>query len=262
MRNHEDIRFSKDDLDPILRQYHVPYPDESEIERTVESLRAYVPSKRHTLHIANLKKLLYDTAICLNFTSISFWVISALIYGIGCVLTLSIQMDAYKTMLILAPLPFVFSLLEAFRGREEGVLELELACKITPQEVIVSKILVAGAYNAILNGCLSLIFSFTEPSVLLGKITLFWLLPMLLTGGVALWLCSRIKSVYAVPATLSCWLASAAAIATQEQIFTMLLSLNGWVLITLLVAAIGLFIKEIFTLKKRYCMDQEVAIWN
>lgn len=262
MQEYKDKQPQVDNLKQILQQYHVPYPDEDEINRTVEVLRTYVPSKKSQIHYTNMKELLYSTAICMNFTSISFWVISALIYGVGLILTLNTPIEAYKTILILAPLPFVFSLLEAFRGREEGVLELELSCRISPQELIVSRVLVAGGYNTILNVGLSMAFLLIRPSVMFGRITLFWLLPMLLTGSVALWLCSRIKSVYAVPATLSFWLVCASAIAIQEQMFETLLNLKCWIWIALLLVGIGLFAKEIFTLKKQYGIDREVMVWN
>lgn len=262
MLNGDNREFPKDGLAPILRQYRVPYPDEEEIGRTVESLRMYVPSKKRRRHAEKLKRLLYDTAVCMNFTHVSFWVISVLIYAAGCALSLGTPLDAYKMVFLLAPLPFVFSLLEAFRGREEGVVELELVCRITPQEILVSKILVVGLYNVFLNLSLSLILFFEKPSVALWKITLSWLLPMLLTGSAALWLCSKIKSVYAVPITLSCWLAVTAAVTVQERVFSLFLNMNGWCFAALLLVGVALWAKGIFTLKDRYYFVREAAIWN
>jgi hypothetical protein len=262
MRKYENNPFFDDDLDYILQQYHVLYPDESEINRTIEALRPYVPSKKRAAHFANLKNLLYRTAVCMNFTSVSFWVISAVIYAIGLILTVNTPIEAYKTVFILAPLPFVFSLLEVFRGREEGVLELELSCRISPQEIVVSRIWVAGAYNTILNIGLSLAILSLRPAVIFGKITFFWLLPMLLTGGAALWLCSRIKSIYAVPATLSLWFVCAAVVSLEEQTFEKLLFMKAWVWVMLLLLGIALFVREIVILKKQYGIEREAIVWN
>jgi hypothetical protein len=262
MRKYENNPYLDENLDYILQQYHVLYPDESEINRTIEALRPYVPSKKCAAHFANIKNLLYRTAVCMNFTSISFWIISAVIYGIGFILTINTPIEAYKTVLVLAPLPLVYGLLEVFRGREEGVLELELSCRISPQEIVVSRILVAGAYNTILNIALSLAFLFLKPSVMFWKITLFWLLPMLLTGSAALWLCSRIKSIYAVPATLSFWFVCAAFVSIEEQTYEKLLAMNAWILVTLLFLGITLFVTEISILKKQFGIEREATVWN
>lgn len=262
MKEYEDEKFYTSGLNEYFQQYHVPYPDEDSIDQTIETLRIYVPAKKRYNRNGNLKELLHDAAICMNFSNALFWIVAAVLYGIGWILTSSTPIDAYKIVLILAPLPFVFSLLEAFRGREEGVLELELACRITPQEIIVSRLLVAGGYTTALNIGLSLVLFYTKSAILFGRITLLWLVPMLIIGSASLCLCSKIKSIYAVPAILSGWMVCAAAITIQEQIFNRLLSLNIWACVVLLLIGIGWLTRELFKLKKQYGVDQEVAIWN
>lgn len=262
MKEHDESPILRDDFQPFLQQYRISSPDAREIERTVENLRQYVPAKGRRLSFDSRSALLRDAAIGMSFRQASFWIISAVLYAVGFILTVRFPVDAYKTVLFLAPLPFIFNLLEALRGREEGVLEVELSCKITPQEILVSRILAAVGYNIVLNAGLSLALFLTKPAVLLGRLTFFWLLPLLLTGGVALWLCGRIKSVYAVPVTLSCWLVSAAALSVEGQAFKTLLHLNGWVVGVLLIVGLAFFAKEVRTLKKRYSLEREAMAWN
>lgn len=252
----------EDELGRRLRQYRIPYPDEAGIDRTVDVLRAYVPRGKRAQRTGRMRRLLREAAICMDFTGFFFWAATAALYALGLILTLNTPVGAYQTVLFLAPTPFLLSLLDVFRGREEGVRELELSCRITPQELAVARILVAGGYNVVLNLGLSLALLFLKPAVIFWQITLFWLVPMLLTGGAALLLCSRFRSVYAVPLTLCAWFVCASLIAVLSQTVQFPAELSRWLRVFLLPAGIALFAAGMSSLKKQYGMECETSAWN
>lgn len=245
-----------DELNNILNEFRVPYPDEWQINQTIDCLRQYVPCKHRNSHYENLKRLLKDTALSLSYMQISYWVITILIYMAGYIVAVTSFANSYKVLFVIAPLPIIFGLIDVFRGREDNVVELELSCKITPQEIVISKILITCIYNTILNSCFSLIIYFQSPLLLIGKITLLWLVPMTLTGGIALWFCSRIKNVYSILGSVSCWIAASVFIASQEQYFASLLKINAWIYLPLSCIGIGLYIKEFVKLKNRYYFER------
>lgn len=253
-----------DDIRQALQEFRVQYPDENLIDGMIDNLRQYVPSKRKNLVINydNLRHLIKDTTISINFISLSYWVITLLLYATGYFVTINLTGDHYKLIFVLAPLPIIFGLLEVFRGREENVVELELSCKITPQEIVVSKILVTCVYNGLLNLILSLIIYTQNPYFVFWKITLLWIVPMILTGSITLWLCSKIKSIYSILLSVSCWLSAAMILAFQGHYFEYLLKANIWFVVLFLSAGILLFVKEIMLLKSRYYFEGRTSIWN
>jgi hypothetical protein len=255
---------SSEQLYPILQEYYVPYPAEDQIENTIESLRQYVPATRKSVFVRyqNLTKLVKDAAISINFMGISYWVVTLLLYAMGYVALVSLPGDAYQLIFVLAPIPVILGLLQVFRGREENVTELELACKITPQEIVISKILVICAYNAILNLALSTILSFQSPFIILWKMTLLWLMPMIFTGSIALWFCSKVKGSYSMLLSLIFWVLSSFVLVSQEQLFEKVINLNPWLLAAFICIGIGVFAAQIVKIKNRYFFERSVSTWN
>ena len=103
------------------------------------------------------------------------------------------------------------------------MFELELSCPVTPQELLVSRVLIACVYNFALNLCLSLTLFAGSPPESLWRIALLWLASMSVTGGAALWLCARVRSVFAVPVTLACWVSAAILLAPRPGLIETLL---------------------------------------
>lgn len=251
MQNKAEEQESEEKLDYILQQYRVPYPDQDTVDSVIDSLRQYVPSRKRKIiyHYESLKRLIKDGTISINFMELSFWIITLFLYAAGYLVLTALEGDPYKLVFVIAPMPVILGLLEVFRGREEGVVELEMACKITPQEMIISKILVICCYNVILNMCLTLILYLQNPVIILWKVTLFWLCPMILTGSLSLWFCSKIKGNYAILMSLSLWTAASFILVSQERLFVGIIELNPWYFILFICTGAGLFIKEIIKFK-------------
>lgn len=254
-----------DQIEQYLMSYQVPYPSEDEISDTIETLRQYVPSKRKLFvsRYETLKRMMMDTIITINFMSISYWVITFVLYTIGYLAVIQFSQDPYKLSFVFAPIPMIFGLIEVFRGREEGVTELELSCKISPQEMFVSRILVIGIYTIVLNVSLcTIVFLQSKVDIILWRITLLWLTPMVLIGSITLWFCSKIKGTYSVMLSLLCWSGAAYLFVTNEYLFRNLLYLNPLFYAILLCIGIGIFAKEIIRLKSRYIIEWRNSTWN
>lgn len=264
MKNSSENDKFIDQLDPVLHDYYVPYPSEDQIENTIESLRQYVPAKRKSIfiHCQNLTKLVKDAAISINFMGISYWAVTLLLYAMGYVVLVSLPGNPYKLIFVLAPIPVILGLLEVFRGREENVTELELACKITPQEIVISKILVTCAYNAVLNLALSTILYLQSPLVFLWKMTLLWLVPMIFTGSIALWFCSKVKGPYSILLSLIFWTLFSFVLVSQEQLFEKVINLDPWFFAAFACIGVGIFAGQIVKMKNRYFFEGSVSTWN
>jgi hypothetical protein len=264
MQNRIEQQELEEDLNQILQEYRVPYPDENRIDHTVETLRQYVPSRKSSIqfHFESLKRLMKNAVISMNFMGVSYWVITFLVYAVGYIVTVYAYCNPYKLVLFLSPFPVLLGMIEAFRGREENVTELELACKITPQEILISKILVICVYNIVLNMILSLLLYSWQPFVALWRITMLWLVPMVLAGGFALWFCSKFKGRQAILLSVSCWVLASLILTEQAQTFAKILTLSMWYFIAILCIGVALFAAQLFKLKDRYYFERSAHNWN
>lgn len=254
-----------DQIGKYLASYQIPYPSEDEIADTVETLRQYVPSKRKLLvsRYATLKRIFMDTLITINFMSVSYWIITFSLFIIGYFSVVQFSQNPYKLSFAFAPIPLTFGLIEVFRGREEGVTELELSCKISPQEMLITRIIVIAIYTAILNASLcAFVFLQGQADIVLWRITLLWLTPMTLIGSITLWFCSKIKGTYSVMLSLLCWSGASYVFVTNEGLFRNLLYLNPLFYFIPLCVGIGIFVKEIIRLKNRYIFEGRNSAWN
>lgn len=261
MRNEIDEFENTEELQDYLQEYRIPYPPENQTEELIEGLRQYVPSRSSARASACLH-LIRDAAIGLRFMDASYWIITLLLYATGGAVIGLMPTNPYKLLFILGPLPVMLGLLEVFRGREANVLDLELVCKITPQEIVLSRILMICLYNAILNVGLCEVIWSLYPAALLWKVTLLWFAPMILTGGITLWFCSLIRSEYSVLGSVSCWIAAAFVLSAQKNWFENLLNMNAWYLLLPVCAGLALFLKEIVGIQKHTYFAKKVSAWN
>ncbi|ADU26108.1 hypothetical protein [Ethanoligenens harbinense] len=261
----DDVKKPFGQIEQYLASYQVPYPSEDEISDTIETLRQYVPSKRKLLvtRYKTFRRIFVDMLITINFMSVSYWIITILLFTIGYLSAVQFSQNPYKLSFVFAPIPMTFGLIEVFRGREEGVTELELSCKISPQEMLITRIIVIGIYTAVLNASLcGFVFLHGQANVILWRITLLWLTPMDLIGSITLWFCSRIKGTYSVMLSLFCWSGASYVFVTNEGLFRNFLYLNPLCYLIPLFIGIGIFVKEIIKLKDRYIFEGRNSSWN
>ncbi|MDD2360915.1 MAG: hypothetical protein PHE66_10820 [Syntrophaceticus schinkii] len=216
------------ELQELFKEYSVPLPSEGMIEATINDLRQYVPEKKNTFELLceRIHHLVHHAASDLTFMNKGYWISSLVIFILGYLITVTVGHNPCNTILLLSPIPFIIGILEICRGREEKVLELELACKVSPQEMMLSRLVVIGLYSIVLNSALACAFSAVEPGMLIWRITLLWLTPLTVIGSLTLWLAGRIRGGYVVTAMLSLWVVLALAVLSMPGVTDQLINIH------------------------------------
>lgn len=159
----------------VFNDYSVEYPTQNEIDQCIENLRIYVPKKKSLLQI--FEKLLSRGQIEISYINKLYWIISILVFLITFKLAINMSINPYKVIMSISPIPLLLGLIEVFKGKENNMLELELSFKISGKEIIISRIIIIGIFNIILNTVMSLLFFKSGIDVELLKINILWIVP-------------------------------------------------------------------------------------
>ncbi len=137
----------------------------------------------------------------------AFWLTSAIIVFIGCLLALSeASLSRAVTLQIIGPLLCYLGAAGVFRGIGLNVLEFELACPPSPRQLTIARLIIVLGYNTVLGLIASLILSFHDNEGIMA-LTLHWTAPLLLVFGLTLLLSLRISIHYAAMLSYTGWLA-------------------------------------------------------
>lgn len=192
-----------DDLEPelqlLLNDYSVEYPSDEAIAQTIDVLRPYVvqPAQSSASFFPLSLKQLHIRPF--------FWILNALFFLCGLLVWGLGKGDPYIIMMLISPLPFLLGLLEIFRGRDEGLLELEMSCKFSAQQLMLMKLTAVGAYNVLLCFVLIAIFNLFGEPLLLSKLVIYWAAPLTVTASIGLALSRRITGPIFAPVALVIW---------------------------------------------------------
>ncbi|MBS4537665.1 hypothetical protein GOQ27_04270 [Clostridium sp. D2Q-11] len=205
---YEDITENElDELWSMMDSYTVEYPDEEEIDNTINELRQYVPEKeKEEYFIDRFHYLLNKSMIEISFISKPFWIMSFILFIMGLItMYFNKYINPYLLAMVISPLPFTFGLIEIFKSRDKGMMEIEMSCKTSYGEVLLSKLTIIGFYNIVLNTIFSLIIS-SISNVDFLRLTLIWFAPFTFISGISLWLSMKIKSSYTMTIIVSIWI--------------------------------------------------------
>jgi hypothetical protein len=229
-------------LKKILSDYTVPFPSDYQIEATVKTLKQYVPSKQKTYEGYSEKlQILFNRALTeAGLISKTYWLSSVVLFVMGYLITSVIDNNYYYGVAIFAPIPFILGLLEVLKGREQGVLEIELTCKISAREIMLSRLVVIGLYNTFLNTLFSAITSLIIPEVVLWKIMISWIAPFTFISCLALWLAMRVRGGFAVTAVLLIWMVAVLAVLSSQPALRYLAQVDA--LVYLIVSGLGMIL--------------------
>lgn len=205
-KKNQTIRLEEEMRD-VLEPYTVTYPNEKEINETIYALRPYVPkpNKKKDSITDHLYVLFQQVIPEISIFSKLYWAVSAFLYIIGYLFTLYASQDYLLMLIIITPLPFVFGLFEVFKGREQGVLELEMACKYSAYQVMLARLLIISLYNIGLSFALTLVVS-AKLAVPIWEILLIWLTPFTLFAAISLWISARFRHTSFTVLLISCWI--------------------------------------------------------
>lgn len=194
-------------LENQLTLYCIPAVPHKQIEGTVESLRQYVPKKQRLWErqAERLADVLNTARQDAPFFSWGYWLAGIIFFTLGYWIIAAADSNIYAIMILMAPTPFILGLLELFKGRDAGMAEMEISCKLSIREVILARVVVIGAYSVLLNTLLSVFIYYSQPGAYLWQLTLFWLTPFTLISAIALCVAQKVKSGYAVAFFLATW---------------------------------------------------------
>ncbi|HHU20039.1 MAG TPA: hypothetical protein GXZ58_07505 [Bacilli bacterium] len=247
-----------------LEQYIVKYPDNEMIDATISTLRQYVPEKRRKSMIKydRFTTFLKQAKPQIQFIHPMYWIVSIVLFALGYLITNQLESDPTLTLIIIAPLPFIFGLVEVFRGRDSHLIEMELTCKFSAFEVILTRLLIISVFNFGLTLMLTFVMSTSTTQDNLFKMLLIWLGPLTLFITLALFLSTRFRGVQFVPIFLSIWvmftLLLVSDISWQEKLITFDLSFH----LTLLMIGIVLVSLQVRSVINKFVRYQEGEIFE
>lgn len=237
-----------------LQEYSVRYPSEAVIEATVKSLRQHVPARRGKISRGLFKAagLAASAWREVNMFSPAYWAAVTLLFVTGYIVTAITPIFPYVTAAGLAPFPFVIGLVELFRSRDNGMLEMELACRISFRELVLSRLLVISLYSVFLNTLFSVLLSMNNPAIHLWLMTLMWFTPLTFVSALALWLATLFRSGYAASFILTLWMAVILVLQTFPGLEDYLLSVSRGIYWFIIISGAFLMFDNVKKITSRY----------
>jgi len=241
---------SVEDILNYLNQYTVEFPVEEEIDSTIDVLKQYMPNKNERM--AKFCLLVRMAADEITFISKTYWIACTILFIIGYWTTMREIDNPYATIIVFAPLPFVLGILEIFKGRDNGMSEIELSCKISSSEIIISRIILIGIYSVLMNTALACLLYIFDNSIDFMRISVLWLSPFTFISGISLWVVMKIKGAYVVNVLISIWCILAYFAFTNDTVIKILLKLNNAVYLGIIFIGIILIAFQIKNSANRY----------
>lgn len=236
----DDFRFDEESIS-LLDEFSVDFPQENEIDLTMKALEKYIPKRKQSFnYIEKIKYLLKRAIIDISFISIYYWIGVFSLFILGYITTVENQGNPYVTLLSLSPVPVIIGILEIFRGGEEGVFEIEMVCKTTPNELVLSRFILINFYSIILNSVLSLAFVGKNFNINLWRITLLWLTPLIFIEGVAMLISIKWRSKYVSLILLSIWGTLGIALVNLDDLMNKIIYVNIGVYIFIMLLGISM----------------------
>ena len=240
-----DIFELERELGMSLDEFDVEFPSEAEIMMTVNKMRPYVPKKENKWEalVASVSTVLKHSIREVFYFSSLFWGINLLFLLLGVTSTVYFELNPYLVMLYVAPLPTFIGLIEVFKNGNTEMAELEMSFKFSLQEIILSRVIVVGAFNITLNILLTISSAVILPEVMIGKLILYWTTPFTIIAAIMLVVASKFRRAHTLTVGLVVWTVVAVFLAQQDVIARFeSISAFAYILVTL-VATIFIMIK-------------------
>ena len=235
----------------VFNDYSVEYPTQNEIDQCIENLRVYVPKKKSLLQV--FEKLLSRGQIEISYINKLYWIISILVFLITFKLATDMSINPYKFITLISPIPLLLGFIEIFKGKENNMLELELSFKISGKEIIISRIIIIGIFNIILNTAMSVLFFKTGLDIELLKINIFWIVPFVWVNLIAFTIAKNFRGGYVSLGVISFWILLVSILFKSKYFIERIMYINTGVYIAMAIAGIYLY----YRILKKY-MKTEV----
>ncbi len=240
------------DLKEYLDSYKVDFPDEDELEASVEFIMAKVPV-RETRSGAIKRKansLLLNSARELMNFGWGFWTLNGLFLLLGMISLIEWSDNPYTTIFMLAPLPFIVGIFEILKSRDKGMMELELTLKYNAQQIMTSRLFVVGLYNLVVNAGLTAVLLTINPEIQIARLFLSWTVPYVLVTGMAFLLALKTKAFSASVTFITLWIAVSSAGFRMPGISEMFSKIGVLPATSLILAGILVWVINITSIRK------------
>lgn len=254
----EDYKLIQEELNHFI----IRYPSENEINSTIEELRQYVPNKRKKSvdYMNRLMVLLRLSGMELNLISKSYWGISLILYILGFYISQSLGNNPLLTLLILIPIPIGLGLFEVFKGRDVGMMEMEMACKFSAMELILSRLLLIGIYNFILNIVLTIGLTRINTAISGLEMLVVWFSFLIVFSAISLYLSMKLRGKAFLATNISIWAIFSMILFRDERFLDILIRTHGIVYILLIIIGLATIYLQIRHLMVKYSSLEEVAL--
>jgi hypothetical protein len=258
--NLNEFQFDKD-VEQFLDAYTIEFPSESEIDDSIALIKAYTPAPRKTLLsiYKRLKPLLKRSALEIAHINGWFWVLNLSLFLVGLGSVWLAGQNPYLLVLILAPIPFIFGIIEAFKSKDENVLEMEMACKYSGQELIVARLFVIGMYNLLLNTVVTVILFQIVPDLLLTKMLLHWLTPFTFVMAISLLLVKKFRGSWTTSVLISIWSVVCLSVIQLSTLYSTLALIHPVIYIGIIVVSLAVALYEIRQIGFKYELNEEIG---
>ncbi|MEH7073060.1 hypothetical protein [Neobacillus drentensis] len=240
------------EIQEYLDSYKVDFPNEEEIESSIEYIMAEAVPKARTAHLfqQRAKGLIGNCARELLRFGGLFWGLNVLFLLLGVITLVTYKTDPYLTAFALSPLPFIIGILEILKSKNEGLIELEMTLKYNLQQIFISRLLVVGLFNLVVNIVISSICVVVIPDVIFIKLLLSWTIPYVVVTGLAFLIAMKLKGNGASGTLLAIWFAVCYGLLQVNDIREMIVELDIMPAAGILLAGIVLWLINMRKLKR------------
>ncbi|GMQ60291.1 hypothetical protein AN1V17_46910 [Vallitalea sediminicola] len=227
-----------------MKKSVINYPDNTQIDTTINTLKQYMPKRLNDKKSKEKLPLLLKLKKDISQVSPLYWLLSLTIYIIGLLFTL-ISSNPYITISFFSPIPFIIMFFEDIKSREQNVLEMELACKYSPQVIMLNKLITIIFYNLIIMSIITSIIYHVVPDTMFFNLLITWLTPMLIVSNITLYLIKKIRTSFALSAILLIWLAVIMWIINTPIIVDKLYEINTFIYIGIIIISTLLLVVQL-----------------
>lgn len=208
-----------------FEQFDVPPVSDAEIEAACGRIAEYLPV-RHRAGARGTDSLLRIILLEAHCRTPMYWMLCALLLMFGVyALRFSLwNLSPYVVLPLLSPLPFLSNIIDAFRGREKAVEDLEKTCRFSIRQLYLAKLLMGLACDLTVTAAVSLFCigtSFEAWKLAFSSLTaLFWV------GTAALFLIGGQNCSLSVSALLAAWVIAGMLVLQIPQFCQFAVGLN------------------------------------
>ncbi|GAF14715.1 hypothetical protein JCM19045_4044 [Bacillus sp. JCM 19045] len=250
----DEMYIALQELEEELDAYLVNYPNSEQIQATIETLQQYAPAKERLLKnwFSQGQTLIERASIEIFYMSRRYWLLTIAFFIVGYLITIETAHHPILSLIMLAPAPFVFGLLEIIKGREHGLLEMEMSCKWSAHTILYARLLVISLFTVLVNTLFMLSSTPIIDAAQLFSLILSWFVPLTLFCAIAFYLSMKLRRIPFLVSFLAIWFVFCGYVLLDPIRSQVFLSLHISLYLFTFLTAILLFTLQLKHVAKQY----------